>query len=148
MGPVVDMKTVTRCNALIDDALAKGARLLTGGKADTTQMRATLLDGVTRSMRIWQEESFGPVKAIIRVQDEQEALAVANESEYGLSSAVYSRDTARAWNVAQSCKPAFATLMAPPCTMKRRCRLAAAKLPATDALAAAQVLLNLPSCAG
>ena len=64
-------------------------------------MRATLLDGVTRSMRIWQEESFGPVKAIIRVQDEQEALTVANESEYGLSSAVYSRDTARAWNVAQ-----------------------------------------------
>ncbi|HAT1619693.1 TPA: aldehyde dehydrogenase [Raoultella planticola] len=101
MGPVVDMKTVTRCNELIDDALAKGARLLTGGKADTTQMRATLLDGVTRSMRIWREESFGPVKAIIRVQDEQEALTVANESEYGLSSAVYSRDTARAWNVAQ-----------------------------------------------
>ncbi|MXF47343.1 aldehyde dehydrogenase family protein [Raoultella sp. Lac2] len=101
MGPVVDMKTVTRCNELIDDALAKGAHLLTGGKADTTQMRATLLDGVTRSMRIWQEESFGPVKAIIRVHGEQEALAVANDSEYGLSSAVYSRDTARAWNVAQ-----------------------------------------------
>jgi benzaldehyde dehydrogenase (NAD) len=101
LGSVVDKKTVDRCNALIDDALAKGARLLTGGKADTTQMRATLLDGVTRSMRIWQEESFGPVKAIIRVQDEQEALTVANESEYGLSSAVYSRDTARAWNVAQ-----------------------------------------------
>ena len=61
-GPVVDMNTIARCNALIDDALAKGARLLTGGK---------------------------------------EALAVANDSEYGLSAAVYSRDSARAWNVAQ-----------------------------------------------
>ena len=48
LGPVVDMKTVTRCNALIEDALEKGARLLAGGLSDSTQMRATLLDGVTR----------------------------------------------------------------------------------------------------
>ena len=53
-------------------------------------------------MRIWHEESFGPVKSIIRVQNEAEALAVANESEYGLSSAIYSRDSARAWNLAQN----------------------------------------------
>lgn len=57
---------------------------------------------VTREMRIWHEESFGPVKSIIRVKDEAEALAVANESEYGLSSAIYSRDSARAWNLAQN----------------------------------------------
>lgn len=102
LGPVVDVKTVHRCNALIDDALAKGARLLCGGKSESTQMRATLLDGVTREMRLWREESFGPVKAVIRVSDEDEALAVANDSEYGLSAAVYSRDSARAWNVAQN----------------------------------------------
>ncbi|WP_213703503.1 aldehyde dehydrogenase family protein, partial [Klebsiella aerogenes] len=102
LGPVVDSKTVQRCNALIDDALSKGARLLCGGKAESTQMRATLLDGVTREMRIWHEESFGPVKSVIRVNGEEEALAVANESEYGLAAAVYSRDTARAWNVAQN----------------------------------------------
>lgn len=102
LGSVVEMKTVMRCNALIDDALAKGARLLTGGKADSTCMKATLIDGVNREMRLWHEESFGPVKAIIRVNSEEEAVAVANESEYGLSSAVYSRDTARAWNVAQN----------------------------------------------
>ncbi len=102
LGPVVDLKTMQRCNALIDDALAKGARLLCGGKADSTQMRATLLDGVTREMRIWREESFGPVKAVIRVNGDDEALAVANDSEYGLSAAVYSRDSARAWNVAQN----------------------------------------------
>ncbi|PMC11935.1 salicylaldehyde dehydrogenase, partial [Klebsiella aerogenes] len=102
LGPVVDMKTVQRCNALIDDALNKGARLLCGGKAESTQMRATLLDGVTREMRIWHEESFGPVKSVIRVNGEEEALAVANDSEYGLAAAVYSRDTARAWNVSQN----------------------------------------------
>ncbi|SQC40881.1 4-aminobutyraldehyde dehydrogenase [Klebsiella pneumoniae] len=95
-GPVVDMNTIARCNALIDDALAKGARLLTGGKANDTHMSPTLLDGVTREMRLWREESFGPVKAIIRVHSEEEALAVANDSEYGLSAAVYSRDSARA----------------------------------------------------
>ena len=100
-GPVVDMNTIIRCNALIDDALAKGARLLTGGKASDTHMAPTLLDGVTREMRLWNEESFGPVKAIIRVKNEEEALTVANDSEYGLSAAVYSRDSARAWNVAQ-----------------------------------------------
>ncbi|PXF83104.1 salicylaldehyde dehydrogenase, partial [Klebsiella pneumoniae] len=100
-GPVVDMNTIARCNALIDDALAKGARLLTGGRANDTHMSPTLLDGVTREMRLWREESFGPVKAIIRVHSEEEALAVANDSEYGLSAAVYSRDSARAWNVAQ-----------------------------------------------
>ena len=95
------MNTIARCNALIDDALAKGARLLTGGRANDTHMSPTLLDGVTREMRLWREESFGPVKAIIRVHSEEEALAVANDSEYGLSAAVYSRDSARAWNVAQ-----------------------------------------------
>jgi len=102
LGPVVDIRTVERCNTLIDDAVSKGARVLTGGKADSTHMLATLIDGVTREMRLWAEESFGPVKAIIRASGDAELLAIANESEYGLSSAVYSRDTARAWNVAQN----------------------------------------------
>ena len=102
LGSVVDNKTVERCNALIDDALAKGATLLTGGKADSTLMAATLLAGVTPEMRIWNEDSFGPVKAVIRARDAQDALRIANDSAYGLSSAVYSRDTARAWNVAQN----------------------------------------------
>lgn len=102
LGSVVDNKTVERCNALIDDALAKGATLLTGGKASSTLMTATLLAGVTPDMRIWSEESFGPVKSVIRARDEHDALRIANDSAYGLSSAVYSRDAARAWNVAQN----------------------------------------------
>jgi len=101
LGSVVDMSTVHRCNALIDDALAKGATLLCGGKADSTLMPATLLDHVTADMQIYAEESFGPVKGIVRVNGEEEAVACANDNEYGLSAAVFSRDVARAMNVAR-----------------------------------------------
>lgn len=101
LGSVVDMRTVERCNALIDDALARGATLVCGGKATSTLMPATLLDRVTPDMQIYHEESFGPVKGIVRVAGEEAAVACANDNEYGLSSAVFSRDTARALNVAK-----------------------------------------------
>lgn len=101
VASVVDMSTVLRCNALIDDALAKGATLLCGGRATSTLMQPTLLDHVTPEMRIYQEESFGPVKGIVRVQGEDEAVRCANDNEYGLSAAVFGRDAARALRVAQ-----------------------------------------------
>jgi len=101
LGSVVDMSTVERCNALIDDALAKGATLVCGGKCDNTLMPATLLDRVVPSMRIYHEESFGPVKAIVRVDGIEAAIACANDNEYGLAAAVFGRDVARAWNVAR-----------------------------------------------
>lgn len=100
LGSVVDHSTVERCNALIDDALAKGARLVCGGKAENTLMPATLLDNVTPQMRIYHEESFGPVKPIVRVSGVDEAVAIANDNPYGLSAAVFGRDIARAWEVA------------------------------------------------
>jgi len=100
LGSVVDMTTVHRCNALIEDALDKGARLLCGGKAESTLMPATLLDHVTPEMKIYSEESFGPVKAIVRVNGVDEAVACANDNAYGLSSAVFGRDVARALQVA------------------------------------------------
>lgn len=101
LGSVVDMSTVERCNALIDDALAKGATLVCGGKASSTLMSATLLDHVTAEMAIYHEESFGPVKPIVRVKGVEEAIACANDNEYGLSAAVFGRDIARALNVAR-----------------------------------------------
>lgn len=100
LGSVVDMNTVNRVNELIDDAVAKGARILCGGKASDTLMAATLIDGVTPEMRIFREETFAPVKAIVRVNGEEQAIAMANDNEFGLSSAVYTRDTARGWRVA------------------------------------------------
>ena len=101
LGSVIGMSTVEHCNALIDDALAKGAKLVCGGKADNTLMPATLLDRVTPAMRIYNEETFGPVKAIVRVRSTEEAIACANDNEYGLSAAVFGRDIARAFNVAR-----------------------------------------------
>ena len=101
LGSVVDMSTVQRCNALIDDALAKGAKLLCGGKADSTLMPATLLDHVTPDMAIYRDESFGPVKPIVRVKGVDAAVACANDNAYGLSAAVFGRDAARALTVAQ-----------------------------------------------
>jgi len=100
LGSVVDVSTVERCNALIDDALGKGAKLVCGGKADSTLMPATLLDHVTPEMRIYHEESFGPVKPVVRVDGVDEAVRVANDNPYGLSAAVFGRDIARAWDVA------------------------------------------------
>jgi len=100
LGSVVDIATVHRCNALIDDALSKGAKLVCGGNAENTLMPATLLDHVTSDMKIYSEESFGPVKPIVRVNGEDEAVACANDNAYGLSSAVFTRDTARGLRVA------------------------------------------------
>jgi vanillin dehydrogenase len=101
LGSVIGMHTVEHCNALIDDALAKGAKLLCGGKAENTLMPATLLDRVTPAMKIYSEETFGPVKCIVRVKGVEEAIACANDNEYGLSSAVFGRDIARALQVAR-----------------------------------------------
>jgi len=101
LGSVVDMSTVARANALIDDALAKGAQLLCGGPAASTVMAATLLDFVTPEMRLYREETFAPVKAIVRVKDESDAIRCANDSPFGLSAAVFSRDIARGLRVAQ-----------------------------------------------
>ncbi len=101
LGSVVGMGTVEHCNALIDDALAKGAKLLCGGKADSTLMPATVLDHVTPAMRIYREETFGPVKCVVRVDGVEAAIACANDNEYGLAAAVFGRDLARAMNVAR-----------------------------------------------
>jgi acyl-CoA reductase-like NAD-dependent aldehyde dehydrogenase/ABC-type branched-subunit amino acid transport system ATPase component len=101
LGSVIGMSTVEHCNMLIDDALAKGAKLVCGGKVDTTLMPATLLDHVTSKMRIYHEETFGPVKCIVRVDGIDAAVECANDNEYGLAAAVFGRDTARAIAVAQ-----------------------------------------------
>jgi benzaldehyde dehydrogenase (NAD) len=101
LGAVVDQATLVRCNALIVDALAHGATLVCGGVGDSLIMPATLLDHVTDRMRIYNEESFGPVKGIVRVADVEEAIACANDNPYGLSAAVFSSDVARAMEVAK-----------------------------------------------
>ena len=101
LGAVVDKKTVSNVNALINDAQSKGARILAGGTAETVLMPATVVDGVNADMKIYRDESFGPVVGIIRAKDEADAIRLANDSEYGLSAAVFTRDTARGLKVAR-----------------------------------------------
>lgn len=113
LGSVIGMPTVDHCNALLEDALAKGAKLVSGGKSENTLMPATLLDHVTPAMRIYHEESFGPVKPIVRVKGVEEAIACANDNEYGLSAAVFGRDIARAFNVARKIDSGICHVNAP-----------------------------------
>lgn len=101
LGAVVDRKTVTHVNSLIDDAVSKGAKLLAGGKAEQVIMPATVVDNVTANMNLYRDESFGPVVAVIHAKDEADAIRLANDSEYGLSAAVFTRDTARGLRVAR-----------------------------------------------
>ncbi len=113
LGSVVGMATVERCNALIDDALAKGARLVCGGRAENTLMPATVLDHVTPDMRVYHEETFGPLKCIVRVDGVEAAIACANDNEYGLSAAVFGRDIARAMQVARRIESGICHINAP-----------------------------------
>ena len=101
LGAVIDRKTVDHVNGLIDDAVAKGATIAAGGKADSVLMGAIVVAGVTSAMKLYGEESFGPVVAVIRARDEAHAIELANDSEYGLSAAVFTRDTARGLSVAR-----------------------------------------------
>jgi acyl-CoA reductase-like NAD-dependent aldehyde dehydrogenase len=100
LGAVVDLSTVQRVQTLVKDAVAKGARLLCGGDADGVLMPATVLDGVVPGMAIYDEESFGPVVSIIRARDADHALAIANDTEYGLSASIFTRDIARGLTLA------------------------------------------------
>lgn len=101
LGSLVSRQAAERIKDLIDEAVSKGARLAAGGKLDGTIMDATVLDMVTPAMRIYSEESFGPVTCVIRVKDADEAVRIANDTEYGLAAAVFTRDIARGLEIAK-----------------------------------------------
>ncbi len=101
LGSMISRDAAVRVKGLIDDAVSKGATLAAGGAVDNTIMQATILDNVNSAMRIYYEESFGPVAAVIRVDGLEEAVSVANDTEYGLAAAVFGRDTDRAMTVAR-----------------------------------------------
>jgi acyl-CoA reductase-like NAD-dependent aldehyde dehydrogenase len=101
IGELVSDDALTRVSELVQDAVAKGANLLCGGNTQGRCLEPTVLTEVTPDMRVYYEESFGPLVAIIPVDDAEEAIRVANDTEYGLSSAVFSQDVDRAMEIAR-----------------------------------------------
>ena len=101
LGSVIDRAAVERVERLVDDAVAAGARALVRGVPDGTILSPVVVDHVTPEMELFHEESFGPSVSITRVKDADEAVGLANDTAYGLSSAVFGRDLARAIDVAR-----------------------------------------------
>lgn len=100
LGPVISMKAADRLKGLLEDAVGKGASIVAGGAGDGAMMPATVLDGVTSAMRIYSEETFGPIVSIIRAKDTEDAVRIANDTEFGLSAAVFGQNITRALDVA------------------------------------------------
>jgi acyl-CoA reductase-like NAD-dependent aldehyde dehydrogenase len=101
LGSMIDLSVAETMDALIADAVAHGAVVVAGGTREGSIVAATILDHVTPAMRIYGQESFGPVKPIVRVRGIDEAVRVANDTEYGLSAAVFGQDVRRALAVAR-----------------------------------------------
>ncbi|MFE8119030.1 NAD-dependent succinate-semialdehyde dehydrogenase [Brenneria goodwinii] len=104
-GPLIDADAVDKVQQHIADALAKGAKVLFGGKLHQlggTFFTPTIIGNVTREMRFAREETFGPVAPLFQFADEAEAIAMANDTEFGLSAYVYTRDAVRQWTVPEA----------------------------------------------
>ena len=101
LGAIVNMEAAKHIQDLVDDAVSKGAKVPAGGKGEGLIMDSTVIDQVTPAMRIYGEESFGPVTTVVRAKDEEDAIRIANDTEYGLSACVFSKDIARALKVAK-----------------------------------------------
>lgn len=103
-GPLIDFQAIEKIRDHVADALAKGASIITGGQMHALGgyfYEPTVLSNITADMKIMREETFGPVAAVIRFTSEEEAIAAANDTDFGLASYFYSRDIGRVWRVAE-----------------------------------------------
>jgi acyl-CoA reductase-like NAD-dependent aldehyde dehydrogenase len=101
LGSLIGKEAVERIDSLVKDAVMRGGKILAGGRVNGVLMDATVIDHVTSAMRVYAEESFGPIVSIVRVSGTEEAVRVANDTVYGLASAVFGRDLVRALAVAR-----------------------------------------------
>ncbi|WP_406852186.1 NAD-dependent succinate-semialdehyde dehydrogenase [Brevundimonas sp. BH3] len=105
MGPLIDEKAVEKVEQHLSDALSKGARVLTGGNRHAlgqTFFEATVVADVTQDMQMCREETFGPLAGVVKFETEEEAIALANDTIFGLAGYFYSRDISRIWRVAEA----------------------------------------------
>ena len=104
IGPLIDQKAIEKVAELVDDAVEQGAKALYGGvahPAGANFFTPTVLVNVTRDMRVNREEIFGPVAPLIRFKTEDEAVAIANDTPFGLAGYLFTQDIARAWRVSE-----------------------------------------------
>jgi len=104
-GPLIDDKAVTKVEEHIQDAIAKGAKVIAGGHRHTlggSFFEPTVLTDVTPSMAVAREETFGPLSPLFRFKDEAEAVRLANDTEFGLACYFYTRDLGRAFRVSEA----------------------------------------------
>jgi succinate-semialdehyde dehydrogenase / glutarate-semialdehyde dehydrogenase len=104
-GPLIDAKALAKVEQHIADAVRKGARVVHGGQRHAlggTFFQPTVITGVTAEMLVAREETFGPVAPLFRFETEADAIAMANDTEFGLAAYFYTRDLARSWRVAEA----------------------------------------------
>jgi acyl-CoA reductase-like NAD-dependent aldehyde dehydrogenase len=101
IGPIINQKQLDKIREQVDDAVARGAKVLCGGKHQGLFFEPTVMTNVTPDMKIMREETFGPVAPVITVSSEDEAVAIANDSEYGLSAGIITRNEERGLRVAR-----------------------------------------------
>jgi succinate-semialdehyde dehydrogenase / glutarate-semialdehyde dehydrogenase len=105
IGPLINVKGMEKVEQHIADATAKGGRIAVGGKRHAkgaTFFEPTVVTGATPEMKFFREETFGPLAPLFRFKTEEEAVRLANDTEYGLASFVYSRDMSRIWRVSEA----------------------------------------------
>ena len=104
-GPLIDMAAVEKVEAHIADAVAKGARLVAGGGRHDlggTFFEPTILADVTPGMAVAREETFGPLAPVFRFKTDEQAVQMANDTEFGLAAYFYARDVGRVWRIAEA----------------------------------------------
>ena len=107
IGPLIDPRAVSKVESHLEDAVSKGAKIVTGGKRHAlggTFFEPTVMTGMTAAMRISTEETFGPLAPLFKFETEDEAVSMANATEYGLAAYFYSKDLARAFRVSEALK--------------------------------------------
>jgi acyl-CoA reductase-like NAD-dependent aldehyde dehydrogenase len=101
LAGMIDPAAASRVDSMLADARERGATVIQSGGREGNLLQPAIVDGVTPAMRVYQEESFGPIVSVLRFDTDEEAIRLANDSEYGLSAAVFSRDIGRALGVAR-----------------------------------------------
>jgi len=104
-GPLIDDKALAKVEEHVDDARARGATIATGGQRHAlggTFYEPTVLTNVSSGMMLAREETFGPVAPLFRIDSDDEAISLANDTEFGLAAYLYTRDLARSWRVTEA----------------------------------------------